>query len=224
MIQSIGFKRLATLAVLFGAALALGFLNFYWLQPESLTAKTKLASLTSENSALSGEIEIMQSSMERFVGQKALFEKITNKGIFNEQSRVLARERFTVMQKLSRLLAAKYEIRPATLVPAGLSVEGGESDTYGILRSPISITLSALDDLDIYRFVYYLNYSFPGHITIKNLYIERNKSVSPRTLKMIGGGDPPELVAAKMDVDWSTIVNTASVPVPAGPAVEGAQP
>jgi len=213
MIEALGFKRLLILIVLGGAVAVLAFFNFMVFAPQAAATKAALNKANGENSTLTADIESMKNGMAKFQTEKVLFDQINKIGVFNEQNRVVARERFNVMQKLSKVMAAKYEIKPATLVESGLtSVDGTTDDTYAILRSPISVSLSALDDLDIYRFVYYLNYSFPGQVTIKNLHIERNDKVSPSTLKEIGGGEPPELISSRMDLDWNTIVNRNNVP------------
>lgn len=207
MIASIGYKKSLLLFVLAGAFAFLAFSTYFVFQPKAVSSKTELQKLEAQALTLQSEVDQMQQDFALFDSKKALFENISRMGFFNDQNRVLARERFDTLQKLSKIMSARYEIKPAKVFSQDLPLETG----FVVMESPITITLTALDDIDIYRFIYYLNYGFPGHIMIDRLEIKREGEVSPDVLKAIGLGNPPALITATMEMQWRTMARKESI-------------
>lgn len=207
MIDKIGPRRATVLFVLIGAIAVLAVANYLFLRPKADSTKLELDGVRNETSVLKKETEKMRADLAVIEKQKLFFDSITKMGFFNEQDRLQARQRFETMQQLSKIISAKYEIRAATIVPD----EAAEKTGYVIMDSPIKIDLSAIDDLDVYRFIYYLNYGFPGHITIRNVSIERKAELTPTVLKNIGSGLPTEIITATMDLQWRTMAKKESV-------------
>jgi len=207
MIGKIGAKRaffLITLVILlavFGASSRLVF------EPKATESRQKLQAAQGEITTLQGEISKMQAAFSSFEHEKVYYETISRMGFFNDQDRVLARERFDTMQRLSKIISARYEIKAANVLSEEIDPETG----FVVMESPITVELSAVDDLDVYRFIYYLNYGFPGHITINNLNMERKEKIDPNVLKQIGTGNPPEIITAKLDLDWRTMARKESI-------------
>ena len=207
MIASIGYKKSLLLFVLAGAFAFLAFSTYFVFQPKAVSSKTELQKLEAQALTLQSEVDQMQQDFALFDSKKALFENISRMGFFNDQNRVLARERFDTLQKLSKIMSARYEIKPAKVFSQDLPLE----TRFVVMESPITITLTALDDIDIYRFIYYLNYGFPGHIMIDRLEIKREGEVSPDVLKAIGLGNPPALITATMEMQWRTMARKESI-------------
>ncbi len=225
MIQKLGFKRTLLLVVLGGTLAALFAANEFLFKPKVQESQTALNASMTELSTLQAEVEKMRLDFTQFESQKEYYATISRMGFFNDQDRVLARERFDTMQKLSKIISARYEIKAANI----LSEEANPETGFVVMESPISVELAAVDDLDVYRFIYYLNYGFPGHITINNLSIERSGEVTPELLKEIGTGNPPAMISAKMELDWRTMARKEAIqaetvaPAPDQAAAGGAQ-
>jgi hypothetical protein len=226
MIGKIGFKRALMLFVLAALAVVLFAANEWVFKPKVTESQAQLNQAMGEIGTLQGEIDKMRADFALFEQQKDFYDIISRMGFFNDQDRVLARQRFDTMQKLSKIISARYEIKAANILTQETNPETG----FVVMESPISVELSAVDDLDIYRFIYFLNYGFPGHITINKLNIERKANVTPEILKQIGTGNPPEIVAAKMELDWRTMArkeaiqpSTLGQPVDAVPPAGGVQ-
>ena len=202
MISKLGFKRLLVLSILAGSLAVLYAANTLILTPKVVQSQQEASAVTGEVATIQSDLEKMRGDFNNFQQQKELYDKISGSGFFGDQDRVVARERFDTMQKLSKIISARYEIKAAKISEEGVDPESG----YVVMDSPITIDLSALDDVDVYRFVYLLNYGFPGHITINSLTIERKAQVTPEVLKSIGTGNPQVLVGAKMELDWRTMV------------------
>lgn len=225
MIASIGYKRFLFIIVLAAATGILAFASYFVFAPKLVTTKAELSTLEAQASTLQSEVDQMRDSFAQFDKKKVVFEDISKMGFFNDQNRVLARERFDTLQKLSKIISARYEIKAANVLSQDIPIETG----FVVMESPISITLTALDDIDIYRFIYYLNYGFPGHVTINNLEIQRDGEITPEILKDIGTGNPPSLVTATMELEWRTMARKESIApgtlsVDAGAEDVGAQP
>lgn len=201
MIDKIGPKRTMVLLTLVGLIGLFAGANYLVFLPKEQKTQLMLGGVRSETATMKGEIEKMRADYVTAEKQKAFFDSIKRMGFFNTQDRVLARQRFDTMQKLSKIIAARYEIKAANII----ADETAEKTGFVVMDSPVTLDLSAVDDLDVYRFIYYLNYGFPGHITINNLSISRSAPVTADLLKQLGTGTPPSVITAKMDLDWRTM-------------------
>jgi hypothetical protein len=207
MIQKLGIKRAIILFGLLLLLAALAAANYLYFMPQGEKDLTDLNAVKTQLSQLQSELDKMRSDFVMFEQQKVFFEKMQKMGFFNVQDRVIARERFDTMQKLSKILSAKYQVKAARLY------QDKDADRVGfvVMESPVTVNLSAIDDLDVYRFIYYLNYSFPGHIGIDNLMIERKQNVNQEILKQIGTGAPPEIISATIDLNWRTMARKSEI-------------
>ncbi len=201
MIDKIGPKRTMVILSLVGLIGLLAGANYLVFVPKEQKTQMMLGGVRSETATMKDEIEKMRADYVTAQKQKAFFDSIKRMGFFNTQDRVLARQRFDTMQKLSKIITARYEIKAANII----TDESAEKTGFVVMESPVSLDLSAVDDLDVYRFIYYLNYGFPGHVTINSLSINRSVPVTPDLLKRLGTGSPPPVITAKMDLDWRTM-------------------
>ncbi|PZQ43706.1 MAG: hypothetical protein DI551_11610 [Micavibrio aeruginosavorus] len=220
MIAKIGLKRTIFLTLLVVLLAGLFLSGEFIFKPKQQESEQKLNAMLSETTQLQSEVDKMRADFTLFQKQQGYFDVISRMGFFNDQDRVLARQRFDTMQRLSKIISARYEIKAANILTDEAAAETG----YVLMESPITVELSAVDDLDIYRFIYYLNYGFPGHITINSLNIERKAEITPALLKQIGTGNPPEIVSAKMELDWRTMarkdqISPQNINTPADPSV-----
>ncbi len=207
MIGKLGLRRFIVIVLL---ALILGVFfaadNFF-LTTEEQKSRSELSGLNAEISVLEGELEKMRADYQVFQKQKMFFDSISKMGFFNDQDRVIARERFDTMQRLSKIISARYEIKAAKII----ADETASTTGFVIMESPITVSLSAVDDLDVYRFIYYLNYGFPGHVAINSLRVERNMDITSDVIKQIGVGAPPEIISASLELDWRTMARKESI-------------
>lgn len=202
MIKQLGFKRVLVLLILLGAVCAGIFFSHFIFGPQMEESQRQLSKLNNENSTLQSELDKMRADFVDFEKQKTDFDRITRLGFFNNQDRVNARERLDTIRQLSKVLSARYEIKAAVMQPDENELQ---STGFVMMQTAIILNISALDDLDVYRFLYYLTYGFPGHISINSLRIERGGEVTPEVLKKIGTGNPPEIIKATIELDWRTL-------------------
>src|SRR5690606_2293317 len=111
MIQLLGFQRFLILLLLLAAVLVLGFANFFVFGPQAMTAASQLGALQSEEATLRSEIDMMRGDQTKFMEQKSLFDSLEKRGFLGGQDRVLAREIINEMQRASKTVSVKYEIK-----------------------------------------------------------------------------------------------------------------
>lgn len=202
MIGALGAKRLLVLIFL---ALLLAFIYGYGkfiLEPASLDTTRALNNQKSEISRINQVMENLRSDIDKFEVQRDQFNNLQILGFFGDQDRLELRQRFNELQARTGLLSAQYTINPAIVEDNEKAFEAG----YKIFNTPINFTLSAMNDSAIYQFVYFLNYGFPGQVTIDKLTIKKNTEITPTVLQKIGVGDPVPIVQASLLVTLRTLV------------------
>ncbi len=208
MIQILGAKRVLTLAVLAAANILLAVLLYYVFIPQAAKTEKDLRAVKSAVVARRNEIQTMQTEYQQIQEQKNLFGDLEKTRFFSAQDRVEARRMIETIQATSKVLSAKYQIGAADV----RENEKASSAGHVILHSPIKVNIDALDDIDIYNFIYWMENAFPGHAAVTGLTLERKLDIDEVTLRQIGNGVPTVLVSANVDFDWSTMVPRANLP------------
>jgi len=202
MIKTIGYNKIVLIVILI-ACLAVTFLyNQNFLKPDLDKKNRALRANSSEISEMTDNLNKLSGDLQKFEKQKTDFERVQNLGFFDSQNRVEARQIITEIQKESRLLSAKYQINPAKSEDNKMAKEAGAK----ILTTDIRFDLEAIEDADIYKFVYILNYAFPGHLAINNFSMSREIDVTQPVLRKIGVGQAEAIVKASLAVTWKTMV------------------
>lgn len=213
MIQILGAKRVLTLAILFLVNIALAAALYTIFIPEKTQTEQELRVTKAAVASRRGEIQTMQTEYQQIQQQKSLFGDLEKARFFTTQDRVEARRMIEAIQGTSKVLSAKYAIGAAEV----LENEQASAAGHVILHSPLSVNIDALDDMDIYNFIYWMENAFPGHAAVTSLTLERQLDIDEVTLRQIGNGVPTVLVNANIDFDWSTMVPRANLPQQLGP-------
>lgn len=208
MIQILGFRRVITLAILIAANLALAGALYSLVLPQKDKTERELRSTRSAVNARRDEVATLKNEYEQIQEQKNLFENLQQAGFFTVQDRINARKTIEQIQKESKVLAARYDIQAIQVQESPLAAEAD----HVLLHSPMSFSLDALDDIDVYSFMYWAQNAFPGQVAINSLTIERRMDVDEITLKQIGTGTPVVLVSATVNFSWNTMVPRAQLP------------
>jgi chromatin segregation and condensation protein Rec8/ScpA/Scc1 (kleisin family) len=202
MIGVIGGRRLLVILVmvLVSAAMAAGL--YMYLEPKKVELTREYRTIQGKISSREQDIANLQLEREKLLEQKDTFEDLKKLGFFSAQDRIVARERIEEIRELSRVLAVRYTIKPAILE----TNEEIKKAKHIILSSPFHLEIDALDDIDIYRFIYLLKTSFPGHVSFDKIELRRMQDVTESVLRQIGSGNPVVLVNARIEFTWRTIV------------------
>lgn len=208
MIQILGAKRVITLSILLLVNLALGAGLYYILVPQKTKTQMELRVAKSAVASRRDQIQTMQTEYQQIQEQKDLFGDLEKARFFTIQDRIEARRMIESIQQESKVLSAKYSIGAAEVQENEKASAAG----YVILHSPISLNIEALDDIDIYSFVYWMENSFPGQVGVVAATLERKRDIDEVTLRQIGNGVPTVLVNATIDFDWNTMVPRENLP------------
>lgn len=202
MIQILGVKRVMALGLIVLVNALLGGLVYGVVIPREERAHGELSSLEGQISSRRQEIEGIRGEIERFSSQKDQFNELHKMGFFSSQNRILARAKFDELRELSKILAAKYKIDQATYETNEQISKAG----HVILKSSVTVGIEAIDDVDIYRFLYLLDTAFPGHAAVESLKITKKLDVTQALLRQIGNGVPATLVDGELTFVWRTVL------------------
>lgn len=202
MIQILGIKRVLILGMIVCVNLFLGALVYGLLMPHEEQAHKELSSLEGQISSRRQEIEGIRGEIDRFASQKDQFDELHKMGFFSSQNRILARAKFDELRELSKILTAKYKIDKASYETNDQISKAG----HVILKSSVTVGIEAIDDVDIYRFLYLLDTAFPGHAAVESLKINKNQDVTQALLRQIGNGIPSALVNGELTFVWRTVL------------------
>jgi hypothetical protein len=149
----------------------------------------------------------MRSELQQIDALKARFAALKQAGFFSDQNRLVARRRITDIQQKTGVLQAKYDIGSGQVVKA----PGAEEAGYAILKSKVSVSVEALDDIDVYNFIYWMENTFPGHMMVASVKMTRPTELNEAVLRAIGSGQATTLIKADLVFSWRTMVAADSV-------------
>lgn len=214
MIKVLGIKRVLTLAILFGINVVLAAMLYFVVMPGKDSTETELRNTRAAVQSRRAEVTRLQTEYQQIQQEKSLFGDLENSGFFGSQDRLEARKTMESIQTASHVLSAKYNIN---------AVEPKENSAAAIsdhiiLQSPVSVQIDALDDVDVYNFLYWVENGFPGQALITDITLERKQDIDENVLKQIGNGSPAVLMTASVKFAWNTFVPRDKSPVPSGQA------
>lgn len=215
MIKVLGIKRVLTLMVLLSLNIVLGLVLYMVVIPGQAQTENELRSVRSAVESRRGEVKRLQTEYQEIQEQKTLFGELEQSGFFGLQDRVQGRKMIEAIQSASHVLSAKYSINAVEVKENPMAA----LSDHVLLQSPVSVKIDALDDIDIYSFVYWVENAFPGNSLITSITLERKIDIDENVLKQIGNGLPATLMTADIGFSWNTFVPRSQSPVqPGGPA------
>ncbi len=198
MLQLLGTTRVIILTALVVLISGISALLYYYLLPlrertdrELATAKSEVAQKRTEIAALKEEYETLQSQLVEF-------KFLEKKGFFNNQNRVLARDRLELLSKITGLPKSVFDIAAGETLTNDIIKPSG----HVVIRTPIKITINTFNDTDVYTFVSLLEERFPGEIGFQKITVNRSEEVTSETLKKIGSGENVNLVSSDVVMTW----------------------
>ncbi|MGN7438848.1 MAG: hypothetical protein ACTHOO_09420 [Alcanivorax sp.] len=202
MIQIIGLRRLLILLVLISINACLATAVYMYVLPEKEKTDRNLSSLRGGISTVEQDIQKMQVEFAQLEERQAQFDALKEDGYFSSQDRSDAKEIFSAIRKKSRVISARVSVKSGIIEENEIAQKAG----HKILMSPIEIEIRAFDDGDVYRYLYYAESVFPGHISIDKVTMKRTREVTPALLRAIANNTSPELVQAEIFMSWRTMI------------------
>lgn len=202
MIKIIGIRRLVILVILLAFNGVLASVVYMYLVPQKQSVDLARRVERSKVSALQHDIELMEVEFEQLDKQQGFFNKIKEDGFFQNQDRAEAKEMFSLIQKESHVISAFVSVRPGKLVED----REAEKALHKVLVSEMSVDIKAFDDNDVYHYIDLVQKVFPGVVTLQQIEVRRDKDISAALLRSIANGASPELVTAKVEFLWRTMI------------------
>ena len=207
MIKVLGTKRVLGLVFLVALNVALATGVYLYAVPEKGKKERELRRLTGQIATLISDIERMQVEFEQLEAQQEEFDQLKARGFFGNQGRRQAEQILERIQKEAGVISAVAGIQSGVVEDN----EEAKKAEHKILKSPVTIHLEAMDDVDVYRYIYLLEKFFPGHVTIESVNMERLADVSGPVLRSIASGSNPKLIKAEIEMIWRTMIPASEV-------------
>jgi len=202
MIKVLGFRRVVIILALVAANVVLGFLAYMHFMPQQEIKERELRGTRGQVSTLQSDIDGLLVEFDQLDEQREEFEELKKDGFFDGQSRRQAELIFKKIQERSGVISA------VATVEAGAFEENNEAvrAKHRILKSPIKVNIEAVNDLDVFRYIYLVDEFFPGHVAIDSIKLNRQSDVSGTVLRGIASGKTPPLVTAELAMSWRTMI------------------
>jgi uncharacterized protein YutD len=201
MLKVLGNNRLLFIFLVGIFVGGLSYLHYEWLlaaheksTQELQTSKAAVDQKYNEVVRLKEEYVLLQSQLRSY-------KELEAKGFFNDQDRTAAVDKLERLSKVSGLLKANLKFGVGQLVEDPVATIANQV----VLKSPVSIEIKSIDDVDVYSFVKFIEEKFPGRIDISSLSLNRVEIFDTTILRKIGGGSPVPLVDSKLTFDWLTM-------------------
>ncbi|QQG35692.1 MAG: hypothetical protein HYS17_09245 [Micavibrio aeruginosavorus] len=203
MIGLIGTKRLVMLAVLLCLNGAMGAGAYLYLIPQNGKLDQELRQLKSNVSTKRAESDRFRQEFDEIQREKGKFQSLEAQGFLSDQNRASIQKRIDVIQRYSRVSRAAYNIDRSMAE----DVEVAREANRVVVKSPVKFEIDAIDDMDVFSFLYLLENAFIGHTAITSFELERVLDLNDVTMRQIGSGMDTVLVKSSVQLDWKTLMN-----------------
>lgn len=203
MIGLIGTKRLVVLMVLLCLNGALGAGAYLYLIPQNANLNRELSQIRAEISSKRTESDRFRQEFDEIQKEKGKFQNLEAQGFLSDQNRAASQKRIDVIQKYSRVLRLAYNIERSTAE----EIDTARDANRVVIKSPVSFDIDAVDDMDVFSFLYLLENGFIGHTAVTSFELERVLDLNDVTMRQIGSGVDTVLVRSNIKVDWKTLMN-----------------
>ncbi len=110
-----------------------------------------------------------------------------------------------------RFHLASLDVQLSRIGTAKTATDAPASKDFAILVSDITLQFQGPTDEMVYSFMQEFSDELPGYVRIKELKIERARSITPPLLQNINAtGQSSALVAGTLSLTWKTIKNTGT--------------
>lgn len=207
MIRILGARRILLLFILIVLNAGAAGILYGYLIPDQMKTERNLRMMRGQIGNVQRDIDRLLVEFDQLEEQQARFDALRDEGFFNEQNRREAEDLLRQIQDSAKVVSAVANINPGELEENTEAAKAG----HRVLRSNVEITIEALDDIDVYRYLYLLEEYFPGHISFQKIEMIREKDVNAAVLRAVASGMNPPLVKAEIDLAWRTMIPESKV-------------
>jgi hypothetical protein len=198
MIDLISKKVLFMILLFLGVGVATISTTYYYIVPAKVKYEQEANALKQKAGEVQAEIDRIRFEFEKIQSQIEGFKALQEKGFFNAQDRVTAREAITRLTRRAKV-SADIKFSAAALVP-NIEVDAAK---HKLLSGPMSISIRSMNDVAAYKFVLGLQKAFPGYLQLRSFDVTRD--VSGKFMDKIGAikeGTESTLVNGNVNLIW----------------------
>ena len=209
MVKVIGYKRIMSLLILVAINAFLAAIVYAFLVPQYDKTEKDLRTTRGQVVSKRAQVDELHMQYNQIQEQQALFNDLETVGFVGAQDRSRVSKEISIIGSRIGLLDAPFTIEPAKII----NNEHMQETDYVILNSPISVRVAALDDSDIYNFIYWMKYGLPGHVATTEVTLKREADIDEVSLRRIGNGIATTLIDGKIEFSWNSMVRGGEIEV-----------
>ena len=207
MLKILGSKRVVFLAILSAIILCGGGVYYYVLIPAHEQSSQELDTTKAAVSQRYADVTRMKEEYVLLQSQLRTFKELEARGFFNDQDRSPAIESLGRLSDNAGLLKANLKFGAGELIKDPKVDQAKQV----ILKSPVTVEIQSIDDVDVYSFVKFVEEKFQGDVDISSFKLERKDIFKIDSLRTLSGKSPAPLVEAQLRFDWFTMAPENSV-------------
>lgn len=201
MFKVLGSKRVLFIGLVAGAIAIIAYGYYNYLLPEHQKSTQELQATKSAVDQKYAEVIRLKEEYVLLQSQLREYKELEARGFFNDQDRSAAIDKLDKLSKYAGLLKASLKLGSGQLINDPVADQAGQV----VLKSPVTIDVKSIDDVDVYSFVKFIEEKFPGRVDIMSFKLNRIEIFNTAILRQIGGGTPTPLVDASIAFDWLTM-------------------
>lgn len=203
MIKLIGLRRALILGFTIILNLFLASVFFLWLQPTQDRAEKRLRSLEGQISQLRTDIVNIKEEIKVTRENTPYFNFLKDRGFFATQDRFLAERIIQDLRAESGVNSVRFSIEPLIEV----FDERAQAANYRFVASTIKVeNVEAYTDIELYKFMYMMNNSLPGHTRIKSFTLSKKDDVTTANIERLSDkNNELAFAAGSAEFQWLTM-------------------
>lgn len=198
MIRLLGLNRIIMIVASILICAAVGAAWYYYLSPTIEQYDKDIKKINGQISVKQADIRQLKEEFTQLKDQILKYNLLKANGFFNAQDRVTARETTRELARQSKLLKAELNLSPGKIVDS----QEARDAKHTLISGPMLIKLTAMDDVNAYKFVVALQHVFPGYLEFKRFDLHRSKDLDTGMLEAISKGQSDGLVDGEVEFNW----------------------
>lgn len=201
MQEILGLKRVIALCILLAVAGGQGAaLHLYFLERNKELSR-EIRKTQSDTSRINKDADALRNDYDLITKQQEFVALLEKDNFVSDQNHAQARQRIADIQSITDILSASYSIA----LPQKIAKPDVVEVDHVVLSTNMKFEVTATDDLALYQFAYWIEKSFPGHIVLTNVSLERERKLDNNILKTMTQRGRLPLVKGTLTYLWRTV-------------------
>lgn len=206
LVQIIGVQRFSKLLILLLLNGVLGAALYYYVMPELVRSEREFKTVKNEVNRLRNDINTVEERLSELKENEKQYDRLLQREFISNQDRVSIRNVIDDMRARSGVKTLTYNIEPIQYIEH----EHSYALDYDLIRSNVSVDVTALLDLEVLALQSMFNDEFPGKTVLEKVSYTRTNPITQENLVKIGNGQLIDFMRGKIDFSWYSLVEKPS--------------